>query len=87
MMFDAMDISKFDIRGQIISDESIETYVLNETFTYNSGGRDTPPNYTLVYIDSEKLYFGQKSAKSSGKTSETRHSSISLDNYFRKIIK
>jgi hypothetical protein len=87
MMFDALDISKFDIRGKLISEESIDANGLNETFTYNSGNRDLPPNYTLIYIDSEKLYFGQKNAKNSGKTLETRHSSISLNHYFRKIIK
>jgi len=87
MMFDALDISQFDIRGKVITEESIEANGLNETYTYNSGNRDLPPNYTLIYIDSEKLYFGQNSAKNSGKTMETRHSSISLNNYFRKIIK
>jgi hypothetical protein len=87
MMFDTLDISKFDIRGKVISEESIEANGLNEIFTYNSGNRNLPPNYTLIYIDSEKLYFGQISTKNSGKTVETRHSSISLDNYFRKIIK
>ncbi|MGL1957869.1 MAG: hypothetical protein OCD00_11210 [Colwellia sp.] len=86
MMWDAMDISKFDITGKVISEESIEANGLNETFTYNSGNRDLPPNYTLIYIDSEKLYFGQKSASNLGETLETRHSSISLDNYFTQII-
>ena len=87
MMFDALDISQFDIRGKVITEESIEANGLNETYTYNSGNRDLPPNYTLIYIDSEKLYFGQKTAKNSGKTLEARHSSISLDNYFRKITR
>jgi len=86
MMFDALDISKFDITGKVISEESIEANGLNETFTYNSGNRDLHPNYTLIYIDSEKLYFGQKSASNFGETLETRHSSISLDNYFTQII-
>jgi len=85
MMFDAMDISTFDIISKVISEESIEASGLNETFTYNSGNRDLPPNYTLVYIDSEKLYFGQKSAENLGETLETRHSSIALDHYFRKV--
>ncbi len=87
MMFDALDISKFDITGKVISEESVEANGLNETFTYNSGKRDLPPSYTLIYIDSEKLYFGQKSAENLGETPETRHSSISLDHYFRQIIK
>lgn len=87
LMFDALDISKFDIRGKVISDESIDANGLNEIFIYNSGNRNLPPSYTLIYVDSEKLYFGQESAKNSGKTLETRHSSISLNNYFRKIVK
>lgn len=86
MMFDALDISILDIRGKVISEESIDANGLNETFIFNSDNRDLPPNYTLIYIDSEKLYFGQQSAKGSGKTPETRHSSISLNNYFRKVI-
>jgi hypothetical protein len=85
MMFDAIDISKFEITDKIISEESIEANGLNETFTYNSDNRDLPPNYTLIYIDSEKLYFGQKSGSNLGKTPETRHSSISLDNHFTQI--
>jgi hypothetical protein len=86
MMFDAIDISKFDITGKVISEESIVADGLNETFTYNSGNRDLLPNYTLIYIDSEKLYFGQKSVANLGETLETRHSSISLDNYFTQIV-
>lgn len=86
MMFDTLDISKFDIMGKVISEESIETNSLNETFIFNSNKRDLPPSYTLIYIDSEKLYFGQQSGSNLGETSETRHSSISLDNYFIQII-
>jgi hypothetical protein len=86
MMFNTLDISKFEITGKVISEESIEANGLNETFIYSSDNRDLPPNYTLIYIDSEKLYFGQKSGSNLGKTPETRHSSISLDNYFIQII-
>jgi len=86
MMFDSLDISKFEITGKVISEESIEASGLNETFTYSSDNRDLPPNYTLIYIDNEKLYFGQKSGSNLGKTSETRHSSISLDDYFSQIL-
>ncbi|MDG1751919.1 MAG: hypothetical protein P8I03_09705 [Thalassotalea sp.] len=86
MMFDALDISTFDIRGEVTTDEGIKVNGLNENYTYNSDSRDLPPNYTLIYIASEKLYFGQKSAENHGETLETRHSSISLDNYFRQII-
>ncbi len=80
MMFDTINISKLEIAGKVISEESIEANALNETFFYNSDNRNLPPNYTLIYIDSEKLYFGQKSGSNIGKTPETRHSSISLDN-------
>ena len=86
MMFDTLDISKFEITGKVISEESIEANGLNETFIYSSDNRDLPPNYTLIYIDSEKLYFGQKSGSNLGETPETRHSSISLDNKFTQII-
>jgi len=86
MMFDILDISKFEIIGKVISEESIEANGLNETFIYNSDSIDLPPSYTLIYIDSEKLYFGQKSDSNLGITPETRHSSISLDDFFYQII-
>lgn len=86
VMFDYFDTSKFYIRGRIMTEESVDANGLDETFTYSSGNRGLPPNYTLIYVDGEKLYFGQKSDKNSGKTPETRHSSISLNNYFRKLI-
>lgn len=86
MMFDTLDISKFEITVKVISEESIEAYGLNETFVFNSDNSDPPPSYTLIYIDSEKLYFGQKSGSNLGKAPETRHSSISLDDYFSQIL-
>jgi len=86
VMFDYLDISTFDITEKVISEESIEANALNENFIYNSHNRELPPNYTLIYINSEKLYFGQKSGSNIGETPETRHSSISLDNNFIQII-
>ncbi|MEW6989128.1 hypothetical protein AADZ91_00450 [Colwelliaceae bacterium 6441] len=86
MMFDTLDISTYKITGKIISEESIEAKGLNETYVYNSENRDLPKNYTLIYIDNEKLYFGQPSGLNLGKTPETRHASISLDDYFTQII-
>jgi hypothetical protein len=86
MMFDTLDISTFEITGKVISEESIEANGLNETFIYHSDNRALSLNYTLIYIDSEKLYFGQKSGLNLGKKPETRHSSISLDNKFTQII-
>jgi len=85
MMFDTIDVSIFEITDKVISEESIEAYGLNKTFVYNSDNVDSPPSYTLIYIDSEKLYFGQKSGSNLGETPETRHSSISLDDYFSKL--
>lgn len=87
MMFDALDITKLELAGKFISDESIEVNGLNETFLYNSGGKNLPQNYTLIYVNSEKLYFGKGSAKNSGKEPAVRHSSISLNDYFRKLAK
>jgi len=86
VMFDFFEVSKLSIRGRIMSEESIDANGLDEIFTYSSGNREITPSYTLIYVDGEKLYFGQISASKSGKTLETRHSSISLDNYFRKLI-
>ena len=80
--FDSIDVSTLDIKSKVISEESIEAYGLNETFTYNSGNGVTSPVYTLIYVNSEKLYFGQSSGENTGETASTRHSSISLDNYF-----
>lgn len=87
MMFDTLDMSKFDIKGKVTTDEGIKVNALNETFTYNSDNRDLPPNYTLIYIASEKLYFGYQTPENSGETLKKRHSSISLENYFRQIFK
>jgi hypothetical protein len=86
MMFNTTDISRLEITNKIITEESIEAYGLNETFIFNSDNSDPAPRYTLIYIDSERLYFGQKSGSNLGKTPETRHSSISLDDYFSQII-
>lgn len=80
--FDSIDVSTFDIKSKVISDESIAAYGLNETFIYNSGDGVTSPMYTLIYVNSERLYFGQSSGDNTGETASTRHSSISLDNYF-----
>ncbi len=86
MIFDTIDISNLEIKGKTISDESIEAYHLNETFTYNSED-DLPPNYTLIYLNSERLYFGQSSGENLGESEDKRHSSIVLDDYFTQIIK
>ena len=87
MVYSATDISIFDIKGRVISEESIAANALNETFLYRSEESNPSPNYTLIYIDTERLYFGQESGSNLGKTPETRHSSISLDDYFSQVIK
>lgn len=86
VVFDAMDITNLTIAGKVFTEESIEAYKLNQNTVYNS--EDTPvlPKYTIVYIDSEKLYLGQNSGENLGETPETRHSSISLDDYFKQIV-
>ena len=86
MMFDTLHISSFEIAGKVMSEESVEAFRLNETFTYSSAKEMPAENYTLIYIDSERLYFGQNSGDNLGKTPETRHSSISLDEYFSQIV-
>jgi len=88
MLFTTTDISRFEITGKVTSEESIEAYGLNETFIFSSDDSVPvpPPSYTLIYLDSEKLYFGQGSGSNLGETAETRHSSISLDDYFSQII-
>lgn len=86
MVFDTTDISRLEITNKVISEESIEAYGLNETFIFSSEGDELLSSYTLIYIDSEKLYFGQASGENLGETSGSRHSSISLDDYFSQII-
>ena len=87
LLFETTDISRLEITGKIISEESIEAYGLNETFIFTSDNSEPPPSYSLIYIDSEKLYFGQESDTNLGKTPQTRHSSISLDDYFTQVIR
>ena len=87
MLFDALDISKLEITGKVISEESIVANGLNETFIYHSDNSELLPKYTLIYVNSEKLYFGRESGSNLGETPETRHSSISLADYFTQVIK
>ena len=86
VIFDAMDIANFTFAGTAITEESIEAYNLNQSTLLKSD--DTPPlaKYTVIYIDSEKLYFGLNSGENLGETPDTRHSSISLDDYFTQIV-
>ena len=85
-VFDTTEISRFEITKKVTTEEGIEAYALNETNIFNSNNTTLPPNYTLIYVNSEKLYFGQKSGDNLGETPETRHSSISLDSYYSQIL-
>jgi hypothetical protein len=93
MLFDTLHITTLAIKGKVMTAESIEAYALDETFIFNSGNTRLPPLYSLIYLDVEKLYFGRPLATTStqnpasGKTPDTRHSSISLNDYFRKVMK
>lgn len=78
--------SQLDVLDEVISEESIEAFGLNSTPIDSPDGIEIRLIYTLIYIDGEKLYFGQSSGSNVGDTPETRHSSISLDDYFSKVI-
>lgn len=77
---------QFKIKDRIISDESIETYGINTVSVDNPYMIEMLSPYSLIYINNEKLFFGQNSGSNLGNTPETRHSSISLDDYFSKIV-
>lgn len=85
LLYTTTDIARFDIKSRVVTEESIEAYGLNETFIYSSEGHELFTRYTLIYVDTEKLYFGQSSGENRGETAETRHSSISIDDYFVQI--
>lgn len=79
-------ISQIEILDTIISEESIEVYGLDSVPVSSPDDVEIQSTYTLIYIDSERLYFGQNSGSNLGETPETRHSSISLDEYFSKVV-
>jgi hypothetical protein len=76
---------QFEVTDKIVSEEGYETYGLNVTLE-SSEVTQASENYTLLYIDAEKLHYGQETGMNLGKTPETRHSSVSLDDYYTKII-
>lgn len=82
MLFDTLNIINLEVKGKVTTDESIDAYKLNETYIFSS--EDTMPEvtYTLVYFATEKLYFGKPTGVNLGTTAETRHSSISLADYY-----
>jgi len=77
--------TQLEIKDKSISDESIEAYALNISFKESPDITDIPTSYSLIYLDSEKLYFGKDSGENLGESTETRHSSISLDDYYQML--
>jgi len=77
--------TQLEITDKIISEEGIETYGLNTVFIESPDLTELPPSYSLIYHNSERLYYGIGSGSNAGESNETRHSSISLDNYFLKV--
>ena len=78
--------TQLEITDKIISEESIEAYGLNTSFIESPDITELAPSYSLIYLDTEKLYFGSSSGSNSGESEQTRHSSISLDDYFRQVM-
>ncbi|MEH6385627.1 MAG: hypothetical protein V7780_13540 [Colwellia sp.] len=74
--------TQLEVTDKIISEEGIEVYGLNSYLIESPYFTELPPSYSLIYLDSEKLYYGIASGANSGMSKETRHSSISLDDYF-----
>lgn len=77
--------TQLEITDKIISEESIEVYGLNTYFIESPDITELPPSYSLIYLNSERLYYGIGSGANLGESKETRHSSISLDDYFLKL--
>jgi hypothetical protein len=73
--------TQLEVTDKIISEEGIEVYGLNTYFIESPDIAELPPAYSVIYLNSEKLYYGT----SSGKAKETRHASISLDDYFWQV--
>lgn len=78
--------AQLEITEKIITEESIEAYGLNVIFISSPDITKLYSPYSLIYVASEKLYGGVDSGNNFGETPETRHSSISLDEYFSKVL-
>lgn len=77
---------QLEVTEKIVTEESIEAYGLNIIFISSPDIPKIYAPYSLIYVDSEKLYGGRDSGVNLGETPETRHSSISLDEYFSKVL-
>ncbi|KXI23581.1 hypothetical protein [Photobacterium sanguinicancri] len=80
--------SKFDVDGKISTDESYEAYAVNIIPKSIDGGswESESTVYSLLYIDSEKMYFGQPSTNNTGSSKDKRHSGLNLKSYYTKVI-
>ena len=78
--------TQLEVTDKVISENGIEVYGLNTTFIKSSDITEQPTSYGLIYLNSEKLYFGIATGSNSGQSEETRHSSISLDRYFWQAL-
>jgi hypothetical protein len=78
--------TQLEIKDKVISEESIEAFGLDTYFIDSPDITALPVSYSLIYLGSEKLYYGIDSGTNLGETKETRHSSIYLDNYFTKVV-
>jgi len=78
--------TQLEITDKIISEESIEAYGVDVSFIESADIPEFTSSYSLIYVDSERLYYGIDSGSNLGLTRETRHSSISLDDYLEKVV-
>jgi hypothetical protein len=77
--------TQLEVTDKIISEEGIEVYGLNTYFIESPDIAELSPSYSVIYLNSEKLYYGIASGSNSGKAKETRHASISLVDYFWQV--
>jgi|GEM_PF-1310762 len=77
---------QIEIGEKVITEESINAYGINTFFVKSPDFTELPPSYSLIYLNSERLYYGKATGENLGQSKETRHSSISLDDYFSKVV-
>ncbi|MGF1878349.1 hypothetical protein L4D77_24055 [Photobacterium frigidiphilum] len=80
--------TKIEVKGKAYSDESYEAYAVdvNKGEIVNGSWNTLSTTYTLVYIESEKFYFGQQTGNNTGESDAKRHSSLNLVEYFNQVI-
>jgi hypothetical protein len=77
---------QMDLEGKVYSEESITAWAINLVFVESPDISEISSPYSIIYVDSERLYLGQNFGSNLGKTDKTRHSSISLDDYYLQIL-